>query len=215
MSVTDYIIDLLLIAVIFRQVRSHELTARSAVLPLILMAVAGVIYLRAFTLRGNDLALIVVLVIVGAALGAISGLADRIWRDGQGRLLAQAGVASVAPWVIGMGGRLAFAYYAYHSGAASVAGFSIRHDITGAQIWTTALVLMAFGQVLARVGVLQARRLSSGGSAPAVEQGGVARTVPQTDWRAERHARIAARRAERHDRHDRRRASGYAGRPAR
>ncbi|HEY5394852.1 MAG TPA: hypothetical protein VIL16_05590 [Trebonia sp.] len=49
----------------------------------------------------------------------------------------------------------------YHSGAASGARFSVSHDITGAQIWTTALVLMAFGQVLAWVGVLQARRLST------------------------------------------------------
>ena len=36
--------------------------------------------------------------------------------------------------------------------------FSIGHEITGAQIWTTALVLMAFGQVIARVGLLQAHR---------------------------------------------------------
>jgi hypothetical protein len=91
----------------------------------------------------------------------ISGLADRIWRDERGRLLAQAGPASVVLWVIGMGGRFAFAYYAYHSGAASVASFSVRHDITGTQIWTTALVLVAFGQVIARVGVLQARRVKT------------------------------------------------------
>lgn len=184
MTVTDYIIDLLLVAVIFRQVRPHELTARSAVLPLILMAAAGIVYLRAFTLAGNDLALIVILIIAGVVLGAISGLADRIWRDGRGRLLAQAGVVSVAAWVIGMGGRFAFAYYAYHSGAGAVARFSVSHDITGAQIWTTALVLMAFGQVLARVGVLQARRLNPARSAPDdVDQDRVASPVPSADWR--------------------------------
>ena len=170
MSATDYIIDLLLIAVIFRQVRPHELTARSAVLPLILLAAAGAIYLRAFSLRGNDLALIVSLIIAGIVLGALSGRADRVWRDGQGRLLARAGLASVVPWVIGMGGRFAFAYYAYHSGAASIARFSVSHDITGAQIWTTALVLMAFGQVLARVAVLQGRRLVRNDPALEVEQ---------------------------------------------
>jgi hypothetical protein len=41
MSVTDYVIDILLIAVIFRQVRPHRLTPRSALLPLVLMA-AGI-----------------------------------------------------------------------------------------------------------------------------------------------------------------------------
>ncbi len=61
MSVTDYVIDILLILVIFRQVRPHELTPRAALLPLALLAAAGIIYLRPFTLRGNDLALILIL----------------------------------------------------------------------------------------------------------------------------------------------------------
>jgi hypothetical protein len=39
-----------------------------------------------------------------------------------------------------------------------VATFLAQHDIIGAGIWATALVLMAFGQVLARLGVLQIRR---------------------------------------------------------
>jgi hypothetical protein len=157
-SVTDYVIDILLIVVIFRQVRPHELTPRAALLPLALLAVAGIIYLRPFTLRGNDLALILILSAAGIILGALSGLADRIWRDATGRLLFRAGVISVITWVAGMGFRFWFAYYAYHGGGPAVASFSLRHDISGADIWTTALVLMAFGQVLARLGVLQVRR---------------------------------------------------------
>ena len=159
MSVTDYVIDILLILVIFRQIRPHELTLRAALLPLVLLAVAGAVYLRPFTLRGNDLLLIVILTIAGAVLGVLSGLADNIWRDQRGRLLFRAGVISVIAWVLGMGFRFWFAYYAYHSGGPAVARFSIRHDITGASIWTTALVLMAFGQVLARLGILQLRRV--------------------------------------------------------
>ena len=159
MSVTDYVIDILLIVVIFRQVRPHELTPRVALLPLALLAAAGIIYLRPFTLRGNDLALILILAVAGIVLGALSGLADRIWRDQTGRLLFRAGVLSVITWVAGMGFRFWFAYYAYHGGGPAVASFSLRHDISGADIWTTALVLMAFGQVLARLGVLQIRRV--------------------------------------------------------
>jgi len=159
LSVTDYVIDVLLVAVILRQVRPHELTVRSALLPLLLLAAAGAVYLRSFTLRGNDLVLIVVLCAAGIALGGLSGLADRLWDDSGGRLIAQAGPVSVGAWVLGMGFRFAFDYYANHSGARSVVRFSIRHDISGAGSWTAALVLMAFGQVLARVGVLQERRI--------------------------------------------------------
>jgi hypothetical protein len=157
-SITDYVIDILLIVVIFRQVRPHELTPRAALLPLALLAVAGIIYLRPFTLRGNDLVLILILAAAGIVLGALSGLADRIWWDEAGRLMFRAGVISVITWVAGMGFRFWFAFYAYHGGGPAVASFSLRHDISGADIWTTALVLMAFGQVLARLGALQVRR---------------------------------------------------------
>jgi hypothetical protein len=163
LSITDYVIDILLILVIFRQVRPHELTLRAALLPLVLLAAAGAIYLRPSALRGNDLELIVILTVAGAVLGALSGVADRTWRDERGRLLFRAGALSVIAWLLGMGFRFWFAYYAYHSGGPAVARFSVRHDITGAGIWTTALVLMAFGQVLARLAVLQLRRIRAGG----------------------------------------------------
>ena len=59
-----------------------------------------------------------------------------------------------------MGFRFAFAIYASSvDGEQAVARFSVQHAITGAHTWTTALVLMAFGEVLARVLILQARRL--------------------------------------------------------
>jgi hypothetical protein len=167
MSVTDYVIDLLLIAVIFRQVRTRELTIRSAALPLLLMAVAGFVYLRPVDLRGNDLALIVVLTAAGIVIGTVSGMADSVRLTSEGRVLARAGAISVVAWVAGMGFRFGFEYYAYHSGSAAVARYSIAHDITGAQIWTTALVLMAFGQVIARVGLLQVRRIRLTGEAAA------------------------------------------------
>ena len=159
MSVTDYVIDILLILVIFRAVRPHRLTPRAAVLPLVLLAVAGIIYLRPVTLGGNDLALILILAVVGVVLGVTSGLADRIWLDEQRLLLARAGALSVIAWTAGMGFRFAFAYYAYHGGGLAVARFSAQHDLSGANIWTIALVLMAFGQVLARLAVLQIRRV--------------------------------------------------------
>ena len=158
MSVTDYVVDILLILVIFRAVRPHPLTTRAALLPLVLLAIAGVIYLRPVTLRGNDLALILTLAAAGIVLGVLSALGDRIWRDEQQQLLSRAVAVSVIVWVIGMGFRFGFAYYAYHGGSPAVARFSAQHDLSGANIWTTALVLMAFGQVLARLALLQIRR---------------------------------------------------------
>jgi len=179
-SVTDYVVDILLILVIFRAVRPHLLTLRTALLPLVLLVIAGIIYLRPVTLRGNDLTLIVILAAVGIVLGVLSGLADRIWRDEHQQLMARAVTLSVIAWVIGMGFRFWFAYYAYHGGGPAVARFSGQHHLSGANIWTTALVLMAFGQVLARLAVLQIRRARANG------QPGTPEPLPATEpsWAA-------------------------------
>jgi hypothetical protein len=79
-----------------------------------------------------------------------------------GQALTGAVLLSVLTWILGMGFRFGFAYYAYHSGAGAVARFSASHHITGAGVWTTALVVMAFGQVLDRLAVLQVRRVRGG-----------------------------------------------------
>jgi hypothetical protein len=215
-SITDYVVDILLILVIFRAVRPHPLTLRAALLPLILLAVAGIIYLRPVTLRGNDLALILILAAVGIVLGVISGLADRIWRDEHQQLMSRAVTVSVLAWIIGMGFRFWFAYYAYHGGGPAVARFSVQHDLSGANIWTTALVLMAFGQVLARLAVLQIRRVRAASELTVAAQVPAPRLASQAadrapalvpalvraheDLHARRHERIAARRAGRRER---------------
>jgi hypothetical protein len=175
MSTADYVIDILLIAIIFRLVRPRELSPRAAVLPLVLLAAAGVIYLRLTSLGGNDLLLIVVLTVAGVLLGLLSGGADRIWFDGAGKLVNRATRWSILVWVAGMGFRFAFAYYAYHSGGPAIARFSASHHITGAQAWTTALFLMAAGQVIARVGLLQLRRIN------AISHAAASRPVPGHD----------------------------------
>ena len=158
MSPTDYIIDLLLIGLVLRQIRRRPLTTRSIVLPCVLIAVAGLNYLRPFRIGGNDLALIVLLTAVGTTLGALSGLTTRVWRE-DGAIMSQAGAAAALLWVLGMAARFGFAYYGMHGGGAEVTRFSFSHGITSTAAWTTALVLMAFGEVVAWVLVLQARRI--------------------------------------------------------
>ena len=103
MSPVDYVIDVLLIVVIFRQTRTHALTLRSGLLPLVLLAAAGALYLRPVSITGNDnLALIVVLAAAGVILGAASGLADHVWTTGPGQVRARAGILSVIAWIVGM-----------------------------------------------------------------------------------------------------------------
>ncbi|HET6153004.1 MAG TPA: hypothetical protein VFE15_08605 [Marmoricola sp.] len=171
MSATDYIIDILLIAIVVLQMRPSELTWRAVLRPVALVSIAGFHYLRGVHLAGNDVALIVTLTAVGVLFGTASAVATSVWRNHEGTVIARAGIAAAALWVAGMGFRFAFSIYSNsNAGGMHIASFSQSHDITSAQVWVTALVLMAFGEVLARTGLLQWRAFrlrTSAGVAPA------------------------------------------------
>src|SRR3954468_25023433 len=112
MSTTDYIVDILLIVVIFRQLRPSEVSVRTAILPIAIMVWAGLHYLHSFRVGGNDVLLMVLLTASGIVLGTLSGVATQVWEGTGGQVLARVGAAAVVFWVLGMGFRFAFAVYA-------------------------------------------------------------------------------------------------------
>jgi hypothetical protein len=169
-STTDYIVDILLIVVIFRQLRAQEYTLRNAILPIGVMVWAGFHYLHSFHVGGNDIALMSVFTVAGLALGLASGATTFMWRDDLGRVIGKVGLYACVTWIIGMGFRFAFALYASSSsGDRAIGHFSRDHAITSSLVWTTALVLMAFAEVLSRVVILQVRRIGLASAAGTVQ----------------------------------------------
>jgi hypothetical protein len=157
MSIEDYVLNLLLVALVFRQIRGKKLTAFGLLWPVALVAAAGFAYLRSIPTGGNDLALVVVCGLTGAVLGCLCGRLTRIHRLPDGTQLAKATGAAALLWVVGVGARMAFAMYAENGGAAEVGRFSTEHHITGAAAWTAALILMSLAEVVGRSGLLAAR----------------------------------------------------------
>ncbi|HEY3877041.1 MAG TPA: hypothetical protein VGM12_00430 [Trebonia sp.] len=154
MTLTDWIIDIALVLVVLRQLREGRLTVRTFLLPLALIIWAGSHYLHGVPTAGNDMLLIALLTAVGAVFGLFGGLLTRV-RSRDGGVFIKATWGAAALWVLSMGFRMAFAVWSSYSfGAAHVASFSAAHDITSAQAWVTALVLMAFGEVVVRLGVI-------------------------------------------------------------
>lgn len=163
MSFSDYVIDILLVALVLRQIVPRALTPRSVLLPAVLLAIAGSQYLKGFPTAGNDLLMTVVLILLGAAFGLLSGLTTKVWDDPTRGAMAKAGVVAASAWVLGMGIRFGFDIWAHTtSGEASLVRFSVQHSITSANAYSTAFVLMAFAQVIVRVGILQYRRVRLG-----------------------------------------------------
>jgi hypothetical protein len=170
MTITDYVVDSLLVLIVFRQIRESRLDLRAVLLPLGIAAWVGTSYLHTIPTGGNDLLLIAGLTGVGAALGTWSGLATRVRTDGGRHALIKAGAVAAGLWVIGMGFRFGFAVWAAHGGADELGRFSVQHSITSADAWTAALVLMALAEVISRTAVLvvRARRAGAGQQQPAL-----------------------------------------------
>ena len=154
MTLTDYLLNGLLIALVIRQVHGRRITPMSLIWPLALVMYFGHTYLHAFPTAGNDLWLSLGGPIVGVTLGVLCGSFTRITPDPEGQPFAKAGLAAAALWIVGVGSRLAFELFATHGGGGAIARFSVNHDITTAAAWTTGLVLMSLAEVLGRNGVL-------------------------------------------------------------
>ncbi|MCF3120199.1 hypothetical protein IPZ68_10870 [Streptomyces arenae] len=157
MTATEWITDIALILIVFRQLREDRLDHKTFLLPLGIVAFVAYSYLGSVPTAGNDLVLIAALMAVGAALGIAGGIYTRI-RALDGHLLVKAGAVSAILWVVGMGARMGFQMWVEHGGGADdVARFSLAHHITSQQAWVSAFVLMALTEVVTRVATIFVR----------------------------------------------------------
>ncbi|MFI7392470.1 hypothetical protein [Streptomyces tendae] len=164
MTTTEWITDIALVLVVFRQLREDKLDRKTFLIPLGIVAFVAYSYLDSVPTGGNDLVLIGALTAVGAALGVAGGVYTRIRALG-GQLMIKAGAVSAILWVLGMGARMGFQGWVEHGGGADdVARFSIAHHITGDQAWVTAFVLMAVTEVVTRVGTIYVRSRARAGA---------------------------------------------------
>ncbi|MGW9213481.1 hypothetical protein ACWGR4_41865 [Embleya sp. NPDC055664] len=156
MNTTDWITDILLVLIVFRQLREDRLDRKTFLIPLGIVAFVAWKYLHTIPTAGNDTVLIGVLMAIGAVLGVAGGVFTRI-RSAGGHLLIKAGAVSAVLWVLGMGARMGFQVWVDHGGADDVARFSLAHHITTEQAWVAALVLMALTEVVTRVATIFVR----------------------------------------------------------
>lgn len=170
MTFTDYLFDSLLVLLVVRQIREGRLTPSAVLIPFAVIAWVAKTYLHDVPTSGNSLALIVGLTVVGLAFGLISAVTTRVRADGGRYALVRAGWIAAGVWLLSMGGRFAFAIWASHGGGPALYRFSLAHHID-VSAWTAALVLMAFGEVLTRTGLvfLRSRRVLRAASRVAPE----------------------------------------------
>jgi hypothetical protein len=150
-SLTQYALNAgLLVFVLATNLGTHGLTWRRLAVPLVLVGVAGVAFLRDVPTLGNDATLEAVGAGSGVVLGLLAGGLVSVRRD-RDRVVTIAGAAYALLWTVVIGGRVAFAYGADHWFSQQIVRFSYEHRITGADAWTAAFVLMALAMVTTRV----------------------------------------------------------------
>lgn len=150
MSVGDYALNALLVAVVIRQIRGKRLTVLGLLWPIGLVGIAAAEYLRSIPTAGNDAVLVAAGVAVGAGLGTGAGVLTEIRELPPRGLVARATLPAAALWILGTGGRMGFALFAENGGGPAIARFSAANRITGASAWTACLLLMALAEVLGR-----------------------------------------------------------------
>jgi hypothetical protein len=169
-----YLINALLILLVVRQIREHQLDLRALAVPVLAVAAAAVMFLHAVPAGGSDITLDLLCASAGAAMGAIGGLATRLRPGPGGRPLGRAGVLAASMWIAGVGARMAFYCAATHGAGPAIAAVSIAHHITGPAAWTAALVMMALADVTARLVTVYLRGRSLAATATPV----IAASVP-------------------------------------
>jgi hypothetical protein len=151
MSTSQWLLNLALLAwVLTRNLGTRRVTRATFLVPLVVVAAAGAWFLRDLPTAGHDVGLELAGIAAGLVLGSLAAALTRMHRR-QGHLVVSAGTAFAAVWVATIGGRMVFAQWATHGGARTVGEFSMHHEITGADAWTAAFVLMALTMVATRL----------------------------------------------------------------
>src|SRR5258707_11946322 len=78
MSINMYVINAILVLLVVRQIREHQLDLRALAVPVLAVGAATVMFLHSVPGGGSDIALDLLCLSAGAALGAAGGLATHL-----------------------------------------------------------------------------------------------------------------------------------------
>jgi hypothetical protein len=156
MTTTDYLINAVFVLVVLSQARERELTLRTVIIPLAIVAYVAQLYVHSIPTAGNDLVLVGALGSVGLALGIASGFATHVRAGDNGLPVARVGWIAGALLIAGIGSRMVFTFAISHGAKHALVSFSMAHQI-GEAAWPVALVLMALLEVSTRIAIVHFR----------------------------------------------------------
>lgn len=160
MNLEDYLISLLLMASVVRQLHGRRLTWLGLAWPVGLVIYAGIEYVTGISETGNNVSVVIACASVGAIIGLACGRLSMVYAENGQVRVRSTGTAAVL-WVAGVGTRVAFGLYAEHGGAAAITRLDSWAHISGFSTWTAALLLMSLLEVIGRSTLLIPRLLQT------------------------------------------------------
>jgi hypothetical protein len=160
---SDFMITLVvsgtvLLVILAGDLGRRKVNALRLIRPLIAVAVVMVLFFHSPQLDGNDLSLQLVGIGLGTILGLAAGAMMPAERDASGQVYTRAGVLYGLFWLAMSGARVLFVYGIEHWYTAAIITFSVKYRISGPEVFSNSLVLMALATVLARTVVVMNRR---------------------------------------------------------
>lgn len=135
------------VAVVFLRMGRKRYTRRQRVIPLIVVVVLALSYVKGMPTTGNDLALELSCLAVGVLFGlAMVAVTDVELEPATGEVWVRAGGAYLALWVVLLGARVFFAYSITGWARQDIGRFFITNHLSFNSI-TPAFVLMTIGSV--------------------------------------------------------------------
>lgn len=159
MTTTDWIVNLSILALmVLTALGTRPITFMTYLRPLLIVVGVGLVFLRGMPVSGPDVGLELAGVGAGVVFGVLAAGVSRVSWQG-GRVMLSSGAAYAAVWLAAIALRVAFAELATHNAdfGRGVAQFSMQHQITGADAWRAAFVLMALAMIVTRVGLVALR----------------------------------------------------------
>ncbi|MEW6421005.1 MAG: hypothetical protein AB1511_04660 [Deinococcota bacterium] len=169
MTNLDWILNLSILALmIFTVIGRRTVTLTTYLRPLLIVSGAGLFFLRGMPTGGHDVPLELAGVAVGVVFGVLAAAASRVERQGDA-VVVTSGRRYALVWLAAIGLRVAFAELATRNPAFGhwVTQFSIARQITGAEAWRAAFVLMALAMVVTRVVLIAVRATTARSLNPA------------------------------------------------